>query len=396
MQEYTYTARSETGEKRKGKVEARDQKHAVQILRDRGLTIIDLKVAGAARFSFNRKVGGAELMNMTNQLSTMINSGLPLSSALKILETQSSPLLSATLRDIQRDVSGGSSLADALSQHKHIFNDIYIALVRAGEAAGKLDEILKRLAESEEKSREFRQKTKGALIYPAIVLLGMVIVAIVMMVFVIPQLTAMYADFDAELPLVTQMLIGISNFFRSFWWLFFVLVFGGIFGLQRWYKTEVGRLTIDKWLIDMPVMGKLRSQIMLTEFSRTLALLVASGIPILQSLDIVGQAVSNQVYKNAVLRAAKGVEKGMPLATMLAQQHVFPLILSQMISVGEETGELETVLSKVAQYFESEAEHKIRNLTTALEPLIMIVLGVGVGFIVIAVVMPLYQLTNQF
>lgn len=401
MQLFSYAVKDAAGKTVKGKVEAQDLPQAAEILRQRQLVIIGLKpIIGSGSFAFLDewfgRVKQEDIVTFTRQLSTMINSGLPLTDSFSILRNQAKPHMAKIIDEVLRDIQGGSSLGDALGKHKQAFSDVYISLVRAGEAAGKLDEVLLRLAETEEKKREFAAKTKGALIYPVIVLIGMVAVIMVMMVFVIPKLTVMYDDFGAELPLPTQILITVSNIMQKMWYLV-ILAFGGlIYGLQAYRKTPVGRKHIDQILLNMPVMGPLRKQIALTEFSRTLSLLVGSGISILEALEIVSHSLDNVIIREALNDAARGVEKGLPLASMLARQEVFPPLISQMISVGEETGELDSVLSKVATYFESESEHAVKNLTTAMEPLIMVVLGVGVGFLVIAIVMPLYNLTSQF
>lgn len=401
MQLFSYAVKDAAGKTVKGKVEAQDLPQAAEILRQRQLVIIELKpIIGSGSFAFLDewfgRVKQEDIVTFTRQLSTMINSGLPLTDSFSILRNQAKPHMAKIIDEVLRDIQGGSSLGDALGKHKQAFSDVYISLVRAGEAAGKLDEVLLRLAETEEKRREFAAKTKGALIYPVIVLIGMVAVIMVMMVFVIPKLTVMYDDFGAELPLPTQILITVSNIMQKMWYLV-ILAFGGlIYGLQAYRKTPVGRKHIDQILLNMPVMGPLRKQIALTEFSRTLSLLVGSGISILEALEIVSHSLDNVIIREALNEAARGVEKGLPLASMLARQEVFPPLISQMISVGEETGELDSVLSKVATYFESESEHAVKNLTTAMEPLIMVVLGVGVGFLVIAIVMPLYNLTSQF
>jgi type IV pilus assembly protein PilC len=335
-------------------------------------------------------------VQFTQQLATMINSGLPLSDALELLRFQSKPAMARVLGEVSHDIQGGASLADAMAKHGQTFNKVYVSLVRVGELAGKLDEVLLRLAENEEKAHEFNAKAKGALIYPIIVTIAMIGVVTVMMVFVVPQLTTMYDSFGAELPFLTQILIAISNFMRTFWWLFLIILGGAFYFLGQWRKTTAGRKRIDTLLLKVPIIGPLRTQIVLANFSRTLALLVGAGVSILEGLGIVADTTDNAVFEEAVKTASKGVEKGMPLAAMLAKQQVFPPILPQMIAVGEETGELEKVLNKVAHYFQSNAENLIKNLTTAIEPIIMVVLGGVVAFIVMAIIMPLYQITELF
>lgn len=388
------------GEKTKGKVEAREEKHAIQILREKGYTVTDLREidlsSPLASISILNKVKQKDVLSMTQQLATMINSGLPLTEALNILKVQSKPALSKMLADIQHDVQGGMTLADALKPHQPTFSNVYIALVRAGEASGKLDEILERLAESEEKAREFRAKTKGALIYPVIVVLAMIGVITVMMVFVVPQLTDLYAEFDAELPFITQVLIAVSNFMSKLWYVLVLGLVGAYLWVRASLKTKKGREAFDHFKLTMPVFGPLRKEIIIAEVARTMSLLSSAGISILEALDIVSVSAGNVIFKEAIVKTAKGVEKGLPLAAMIAQQELFPPLFSQMVSVGEETGEMDTILAKVAHYFETEAEYKIKNLTTALEPIIIIVLGTVIGFIVLAIISPLYSLTELF
>ena len=401
MKRFAYKAKSQTGENREGQVEARDEATAVSILREKGLVVISIHSQNEAQGisslgRFFEKVKMDDIVAFTRQLATMISSGLPLTEALSILEIQSKPALSRVVGEVLRDVQGGSSIGDALEKHSDVFSKVYISLVRAGEAAGALDDVLKRLADNLEKQKEFRAKTKGALIYPAIVTIGMLVVTAIMMIFVVPKLALMYEDFDAELPLTTQILIGISTLFSSFWYVFIVLGIAGWFGFRSWRSTNHGQLQWDKINITMPVFGKLRTQVVLAETTRTLGLLISAGISLVESLEIVHGVIDNRVFQDALSRTTKNVKKGVPFSVTLARQEVFPPLFPNMIAVGEETGKMDEVLEKVSKYFEDEAEQLIRNLTTALEPLIMIVLGVGVGFLVISIIMPIYNLTNQF
>ncbi len=402
MQLFNYLVKDQMGNSLKGKVEARDQSAAAGVLRDRGYVIIKLtsitEETGLGHlFGFiNNRISSQDIVAFTQQLSTMVTSGLPLSDGLNILQVQTKPALARVLAEMLRDVQGGSSFADAMAARGKVFSDVYIASIRAGEASGKLDEVLAKLAETEEKKREFESKTKGALIYPVIVLVVMAIVMGVMMVVVIPKLTAMFDDFGVELPMMTKVLIGAANFSQRFWWVVVGALVGCWFLIKNWYKTKVGREKIDRFVLKLPVYGNLKVQVALSDIVRTLALLSGAGISILESLEIVAKTSGNVVFEKALAQAAEGVEKGLPLATMLAREEVFPPLLSQMVSVGEETGQLSDVLMKVAHYFETESEHAIKNLTTAIEPLIMVVLGLGVGFLVLAILMPIYQLTSAF
>ena len=234
------------------------------------------------------------------------------------------------------------------------------------------------------------------MIYPAIVVIAMIVVGFIMMIFVIPQMTAMYEDFGAELPLPTKILIGSSNFLVQYKWIFLALLAIGIGFFTRWKNTEAGQRLIAQTVLRLPIFGDLMKKIILTEFARTIALLLGAGISLLKALDIVTEGINNVLYREALGQAADEVEKGVALSTALERFELFPPILYQMIRVGEETGKLDEILTKVSEYFESESEQAVRNMTAAIEPMIMIVLGIGVGLMVIAVIMPIYSLTSQF
>lgn len=401
MQLFNYQVKDQSGANLKGKVEARDASAAATVLRDRGYVIIKLTSItddnNKSLFAIlNNKISSQDIVTFTQQLSTMVTSGLPLSDGLNILQVQSKPALVKVLNEMLRDIQGGSSFAEAMAARDGVFSEVYIASIRAGEASGKLDEVLEKLAETEEKRREFEAKTKGALIYPVIVMIVMAVVMAVMMVVVIPKLTEMFTDFGAELPMTTKLLIVTSNFAKDFWWIMAAGIAGAIYMFRRWYRTKLGRQKVDEWMLKVPVYGKLKTQVALADMTRTLALLTGAGISILEALEIVAKTSGNVIFEKSLKDTAAGVEKGLPLATMLAREQVFPPLLSQMVSVGEETGQLSGILVKVARYFEGESEHAIKNLTTAIEPLIMVVLGLGVGFLVLAILMPIYQLTSAF
>jgi type IV pilus assembly protein PilC len=395
---YRYKAKNSYGETINGKVEAQTKPQAFAVLKDRGLFVIEVHEGSdelVVNVPFLSGIKQDDIIAFTRQLSTMITAGLSLIDALTILERQSKPAVRKMLNEIIRDVEGGTSLADALAKHKQ-FSRVYQNLVRAGEAAGVLNEVLSRMADSLEKEKEFRGKVKGALIYPAIVVVAMSIVATVMMIFVVPQLSSMYKDFGAELPFMTQALISSSELFQAYWYVVFGLVGAALFGVRQWRKTPQGERSFDGFMLKLPIFGVLQQKIVLTEFTRTMSLLLGAGISLLEALEIVGEAMDNVVYRDAMKQAYQYVEKGSSLAAVIEQYPFFPAILSQMVAVGEETGQLDDVLLKLSHYFESESEQLVKGLTTAIEPLIMIVLGIGVGFLVVAIVMPIYSLTSQF
>lgn len=399
--QFSYRVKNEEGKTLDGVLEASSLDHASKLLRGRGYLIIKVEEEKESELKeimrrFER-VKVDDVVNFTRQLSTMVSAGLPLTESLSILRVQSPPAMSRVVSKVLEEVEGGKTLAVAMEEAGDgVFDDIYIALVKAGEAAGVLDEVLKRLAETMEKQRDFRSKTKGAMVYPMIVVIGMVIVAVIMMIFVVPRMTEMYKDFGAELPLPTRILIGASDFAVKFWYLLF-LFFGAIgYVFLKWSKTEVGSVMIEEALMKMPVVGELRLKMVMTEFARTMSLLISAGISILDALRITSAAVGSKIIGAKMMMAASKVEKGQSLGLVLAELGEFPPIVPQMIAVGEQTGKMDEILDKLADYFEGESEQAVKNLTTAIEPMIMAVMGVGVGFLVFAVIMPIYNLTSQF
>lgn len=399
--QFGYRVKNEEGKTLDGVLEASSLDHASKLLRGRGYLIIKVEEEKESEIKeimrrFER-VKVDDVVNFTRQLSTMVSAGLPLTESLSILRVQSPPAMSRVVSKVLEEVEGGKTLAIAMEEAGDgVFDDIYIALVKAGEAAGVLDEVLKRLAETMEKQRDFRSKTKGAMVYPMIIVIGMVIVAVIMMIFVVPRMTEMYKDFGAELPLPTRILIGASDFAVKFWYLLF-LFFGAVgYVFLKWSKTEVGSVMIEEALMKMPVVGELRLKMVMTEFARTMSLLISAGISILDALRITSAAVGSKIIGAKMMMAASKVEKGQSLGLVLAELGEFPPIVPQMIAVGEQTGKMDEILDKLADYFEGESEQAVKNLTTAIEPMIMAVMGVGVGFLVFAVIMPIYNLTSQF
>lgn len=397
---FKYLVKNKQGENIKGKVEAASKAQAVSTLMGRDLFVIDVTPLGQQDGILTglakNKVKFEELVNFTRQLATMINAGLPLATALSILEEQGKSEMAKLTGNLLKDVEGGLSFSVALEKYKENFSRIYVQLVKAGEVGGVLDEVLERLAITMEKEKDFRAKTRGAMVYPIIIILAMVAVAIVMMVAVIPKLTEMYEDFGADLPAATKVLMNISGFFVNSWWVVLLIALGVLSVIRAWKKTPQGEKSIDGFFLRMPIIGVLKQKIVLTDFTRTLSLLLGAGVSLLEALDIVASAIDSAVYRGQLKEVNKQVEKGVILSDAIAHYENFPPILYQMIAVGEETGKLDEILSKISEYFEKESEYAIKNLTTAIEPMIMILLGLGVGFIVIAIIMPIYSLTSQF
>lgn len=400
MKNFRYKVRDQNGNQSSGVMEAMDEKQVVSVLRGKGMLVTSIfeedQLGLDSIFGHFSKPKADEITNFTRQLATMVGAGLPLINALRILKMQSSQSLGLIIDKVLTEIEGGATLADGLETSGGGFTSVYLAMVRAGESAGVLDQVLKKLADALDKQREFKSKTKGAMVYPFIIMIAMVALSVIMMVFVVPKLTAMYKDFGADLPLPTRILMGLSDFVVKFWYIVLVVVGSTVILISNWAKTELGSLVVEQIMFKVPIWGKLRKDLIMTEFARTVSVLLGAGIPILDTLQIVSETLGSKVYGAEVRQAAVMVEKGVSLAEAINQLEIFPPILGQMISVGEETGKLDEVLAKLASFYEGESETKIKALTTAIEPLIMVVMGVGVGFLVIAVIMPIYNLTSQF
>jgi len=400
VMEYLYKAKDIQGNDHVGSIESPDVHSAAVVIRKQNLIIISLKPKNSSTDiflnRFTNRVSFTDLVIITRQLATMVSSGLVLSEAIDILEEQqTNKTLKKALTEISSDIKGGLTLAQALSKYPDIFPHLYVNLVKSGEASGKLDSVLLQMADGLEKDREFKAKIKGAMIYPAVVVTMMIAVMFIMMIFVIPKLVSLYSQSTIDLPLPTKILIGVSGLFSSFWWLGGIIIIGIIFGLGKWKKTPQGDLFLSKMMLKIPIVGKIITNVTLTNFNRTFGLLTSAGIPLLESIGIVSDLTDNLVFRNALKDAYKGVEKGLPFSTLLGG-NVFPKIVGQMIKVGEETGKVDEIFFKLASYFESESDHMVKNLTVAIEPIVLIILGVGVAFLVISIILPIYKLTTSF
>lgn len=403
MSLYFFSAKDINGKKYTGEVEVIDEKALVSTLQKQGLVPIEIRPKNSGKvLSFKiPKLGSGvpsnEIVAFTRQLSTMISAGLPLTDSLVILEKQTkSANFAKIISEVVADVEGGMSLSAALSKHRMAFDIIYVKLIEAGETGGVLDKILAKLADTLEKDKDFKSKTKGAFVYPAIVILVMFVVMTIMMIFVIPKLTNLYTQVGADLPLPTKVLIFISNFMRNFWWLLIVLGGAFVWGFKVFSKTEIGAQYLSRLMLKLPIWGKIRKMLILAQFTRTLGLLIGAGIPIIVALKVVSELLASPSYQEALDFAIARVERGSPLYQPLASNPIFPPIIGQMLRVGEETGKMDEVLNRLSVYFEGESENLIRNLTTALEPVILVILGLGVGVLVLSIILPIYNLTSQF
>ena len=398
---FNYVAKNEKGKTVVGSVDSVNLNSAASLLKERGLFIITLvpESKGTVGNLLKKlsKVSLNDKVNFTHQIAAMVSSGLTLSQSLGLfLGSLKQGPFQEVISGVLKDVEGGMPMSKSLERFPNIFPTTYISLIRSGEASGNLDTVLTRLAETLEKQRDFKAKVKSAMVYPVIVSVAMLGVFILVMVFVVPKLTAMYSNLTIELPLPTKIMIAISAFFSTRWYVLAGAIFGTHFGLKYYKNTSFGAVHLAKISLALPVFGKINKEKELTEFTRTLSLLLSAGVPIVDSLYISADATSNILYVRAIRGFAQKVEKGLPLSDLVYADPIFPPIVSQMVNVGQETGKMDEVLLKLSTYFEGEVDMKLKNLSAALEPIIILVLGVMVALLILSVITPIYKLTTSF
>lgn len=403
MAKFSYKARNWNGKMIRGVLDMADKQQVINSIKDSGLIPIDVAPQRDGVINeFMKKVLGRvtlkQTSNFTRQLSTMMTAGLALTDALALLKNQmkEGSMMYEIMDYALKTVQGGQSLGTALSKYREIFGEAYVASIKAGEEGGVLEEILQKLADNLENEEEFRGKIKGAMIYPIIVMIGMVLVMMIMMVFVIPKMTALYSDFGTKLPAMTRGLMSISTFMTKTWFLFPLVIFGFAMFMRAGAKSQKFRYKRDKIMLKIPIIGPLNKKTIITNTTRTLAMLLTAGISLNDALNITAGVANNELYYEAYMKISERIQKGFDIASSFEGSEIFPIIVTQMVATGEATGRLDEVLQRVSNFFKLEAEQSVKTLTAAIEPLIMIVLGVGVGFLVIAIIMPIYNLTSQF
>lgn len=402
MQTFKYIARDpSSGKKITAEVQASSVQTAMATLKQQGLTIVDVKPvtddSGGLLSRFTNRVASKDKVLFSRQLSTLINAGLPLVQSLRNVSGQTqNKTLQSVIGKIIVDIEAGSSFSQALSKHPRIFNEVFVNLVAAGEASGTLDKALERLADQQEKDAELMSKIRGAMVYPAIVIVVMVAVVGFMIVTVMPQVEKIYADLPgANLPLVTRVLLAVSRFTTKYWWIVLIVLALSIIFTTKWARSMGGKEAIDKAKLKMPVFGPLFTKVYMARFSRTGTTLVASGVPLIQMLDIVAKAVDNVHVGRSINKATDKVKSGKSLSDSLKGDPNFTTLVPDMIHIGEESGSLEDMLSKTADYYEKEVDNQIKTISTIIEPILMVILGIVAFTIVAAVLLPVYGLVNQ-
>jgi len=401
MGKFAWQGKTRTGKSQKGVIEAPDEAAASAALRRQGLMVSSLKEQGKGMSmeinipGMEPKVTTKDLVVFTRQFSTMIDAGLPLVQCLDILSRQQeNKTFKKILLKIKEDVESGSTFADALKKHPKAFDELYVNLVAAGEVGGILDTILNRLAAYIEKAMKLKKQVKSAMTYPTTIIGIAVVVISVILVFVIPSFEKMFKDFGGELPMPTQIVISISNFIQSYILAIIIGVVVTVWLLKRIYKTPRGRLQMDALFLRLPVMGVLIRKVAVAKFTRTLGTMISSGVPILDGLGIVAKTAGNKVVENAVNKVAQSISEGKTIAEPLEKSGVFPPMVCQMIAVGEQSGAIDTMLNKIADFYDDEVDDAVSNLTAMMEPLLMLFLGTTVGGLVIAMYLPIFKLAG--
>lgn len=401
MSFFQYRARNSRGDVVQGAVDAPSENVASSILVDRGLIILSLtekeKKSLSINFSFLNRIKTKDVVVFSRQLAVMASASVPIVQALKILVNQThNDKLKVIISEVADEVDGGAKLSQALGRYRKVFTDFYVAMIRSGETSGKLDEVLNYLADQQEKDYDLSSKIKGAMIYPIFILSGLVVVAIVMMVFVVPKLTAIISESGAKLPFATRVLIATSDFMQQFWYVLIFVIGGGLFALYKLTRQGPGKVLFDRLKLKVPVFGKLWQRIYLVRMTRSLSTLIVGGVPLTTALEVVADVVGNYMYSDLIRRTIKEVEDGNSVATLFLKSPDVPAMVSQMMSVGEQTGRLEQILTKITEFYSREVENLVNNMVSLIEPLIMILMGVGVGLMVAAIILPMYQLASSF
>ena len=393
MPTFTYTARAANGELKSATLEATNRDEVIAQLKRQRMTVV--KVDEAAKAKGGGKVTMRDIVIFTRQFSTMINAGLPLVQALDILSRQTeSKALSEVTKTVVFDVESGNTVADALARHPKAFSDLYVNMVAAGEAGGILDTILMRLATFMEKNDALVRKVKGAMIYPGVIFSVAIIAVSVLLIFVIPVFQSMFASVKLELPFPTRIVIGMSKLLTGYWWSF---IAAGFFGQQfftRYYKTERGHLVIDSLLLKTPILGDVLRKSAVSRFTRTLGTLISSGVSILDGLEITAKTAGNRVIQDAIMASRASIAGGDTISAPLAKSNVFPPMVISMIAVGEQTGGLDEMLSKIADFYDDEVDAAVSGLLSAMEPLMIVFLGTVVGGMVVAMYLPIFDMIN--
>jgi len=394
MATFTYTARAFNGDLRTATIDASSRDDVIAQLRKQRLSVVKIDQDASKKIG-RGSIKTRDVVIFTRQFSTMINSGLPLVQALTILAEQTdNKSLAEVTKKVVFDVESGNTVADALSKHPRAFTNLYVNMVAAGEAGGILDTILMRLATFLEKNDALVRKVKGAMIYPAVIMSVAAIAVVVLLIFVIPVFAGMFASGGMALPLPTRIVIGASGFLRAYWWVIGAVVIVGGYSFKKYYATSNGKLVIDRIMLKVPVLGDVLRKSAVSRFTRTLGTLISSGVSILEGLEITAKTAGNRVIQDAIMQSRSSIAGGDTIAQPLQKSKVFPPMVISMIAVGEQTGGLDEMLSKIADFYDEEVDAAVSTLLSLMEPIMIVFLGVVVGGMVVAMYLPIFDMVN--
>jgi type IV pilus assembly protein PilC len=399
MTVFDYKVRDKKGDVVTGTLEGESVQAVAERLRQMGLTPVDVKQHGTGlKMEIVLRPGHVDMKDLAifaRQFATMVNAGLPILRCVAVLADQTeSPELAKVLRKVRTDVEQGTSLTAALARHPKTFSNLFVAMIRTGETTGALGEVLEELAKQIEKETTLRGKVKSAMTYPIAVVGLVLVIMAAMLLLVVPQFKSIYAELNAPLPLPTRLLLAASTFVQAAWWILILAAVGGAVALRRWIKTSAGRLRWDQLKISAPLIGSLFHKVAMARFSTTLSLMLRSGVPILQALDVVKDTVNNAVVARALDEVKGSVREGESVSRPLGRHPVFPTMVVQMLSVGEDSGSVDTMLSKVADFYNEEVSAAVDSLTSLIEPALILVIGVVVGLSVISLYLPMFNIIN--
>jgi type IV pilus assembly protein PilC len=400
MSTYVFKAMDLTGAKATGEVEAESKQVVSDQLKARGLIVVDIAEKGGSkeiRLGFGNRIKAADLTIMTRQLSTMISSGMTILRALYVLEAQTeSRALAEVIVKVRKDVEAGLPLSDAMERHPKTFGPLFVAMVRAGETGGVLEESMLRVADQLEKEDALRRQIKSAMVYPSVVLSFALLIMIALVTFIVPVFVGVFKQFGGDLPSITKFTVGLSHGMRSYWWAFIAVTAALVWAFRKWKSSHTGRGQWDAFRLRIPMkIGDIVQKVALARWSRTLSALVAAGVPLLQALDITAKTAGNRVVENAMADVIESVKRGGTIADPLKKADVFPGMVTHMVGVGEETGALDGMLSKIADFYEDQVDAAVKALTSILEPVMLVFVGGIVGFIVISMYLPLFKVYDQ-
>ncbi|MDP2709364.1 MAG: type II secretion system F family protein [bacterium] len=397
---FKYKAFDKNKNVKEGMVEAGSREYVGEILAEKGYSIVSVSETSSLKkisLPFLNRISAKDIVIFSRQFSVLISANVAMVQALKILVDQTNNInLKMTASEVADEVDAGSTLSEALGKRVNIFSNFYVSVIRSGETSGKLDEVLNYLADEMEKDYDMMSKIRGAMIYPAFVLTSLIGVGIVMMIFVVPKLTGILTESGAELPITTKILIGTSGFMSEYWWLLLITAVGSFSAFKYYVKRPRGRRQFDYLKLKLPIFGRLFQLIYLVRFTRSMNTLIVGGVTIADSLKVAAEVVGNKIYQELIEETIKEVEDGNSISSVFLESAVIPKMVSQMLNIGEKTGKMDVILERITNFYSREVANIVANLMTLMEPLIMVIMGLAVGVMVAAVILPMYNLATQF